>query len=237
MCSPGLNLIEPWNDLAARVESNVFMHPAALLAATETQFAFIFYWHTTRGTTPRRPVGFWRYGSGTLFPKKPGQIYRLSLLASSASATGLFQPATIFAHGSVNLLRMFKSRILAGTYQRRAPSRHVKVGMLRGCFGDGGNWLLCGSCSQLQQLLRKPGWLLEPSAYIRLRNPNVTDANHPIRKDASANARRVRTACSLSQRAMSFRTIERWRDSYSAHSVTDLTRACCDFTEVVAVLG
>jgi CelD/BcsL family acetyltransferase involved in cellulose biosynthesis len=60
VCSPGRDLIEPWNDLAARVESNAFMHPAALLAATDTGFAKIHVllaWDEE--TTPRRPVGFW----------------------------------------------------------------------------------------------------------------------------------------------------------------------------------
>jgi hypothetical protein len=60
ICSPGPDLIEPWNDLAARLESNAFMHPAALLAATETGFAKIHVllaWDEE--TTPRRPIGFW----------------------------------------------------------------------------------------------------------------------------------------------------------------------------------
>jgi CelD/BcsL family acetyltransferase involved in cellulose biosynthesis len=60
ICSPGPDLIEPWNDLAARLESNAFMHPAALLAATETSFAKIHVllaWDEE--TTPRRPIGFW----------------------------------------------------------------------------------------------------------------------------------------------------------------------------------
>jgi CelD/BcsL family acetyltransferase involved in cellulose biosynthesis len=60
ICSPGRDLIEPWNGLAARLESNAFMHPAALLAATETGFAKIHVllaWDEE--TTPRRPIGFW----------------------------------------------------------------------------------------------------------------------------------------------------------------------------------
>lgn len=60
VCSPGLDLIEPWNDLAARLESNTFMHPAALLAATETGFAKIHVlmaWDEE--AKPRRLVGFW----------------------------------------------------------------------------------------------------------------------------------------------------------------------------------
>jgi CelD/BcsL family acetyltransferase involved in cellulose biosynthesis len=60
VCSPSQDLIEVWNDLAVRLDTNVFMHPAALLAATDTAFAKIYVlvaWDET--TTPRRPVGFW----------------------------------------------------------------------------------------------------------------------------------------------------------------------------------
>jgi CelD/BcsL family acetyltransferase involved in cellulose biosynthesis len=60
ICLPGQDLIEIWNDLAARLDTNVFMHPAALLAAAETAFAKIHVllaWDEK--TTPRRPVGFW----------------------------------------------------------------------------------------------------------------------------------------------------------------------------------
>jgi CelD/BcsL family acetyltransferase involved in cellulose biosynthesis len=60
ICSPGHDLLKPWNDLAARMDANVFMHPAALLAAAETDFARIHVllaWDDR--TTPRRPVGFW----------------------------------------------------------------------------------------------------------------------------------------------------------------------------------
>jgi CelD/BcsL family acetyltransferase involved in cellulose biosynthesis len=61
ICSPvGPDLIEVWDDLAARLDINAFMHPAALIAATETDFAKIHVlvaWDEM--TTPRRPVGFW----------------------------------------------------------------------------------------------------------------------------------------------------------------------------------
>jgi hypothetical protein len=60
ICSPGPDLIEPWNDLAARLESNAFMHPAALLAATDTGFSKIHVLLAWDGQTmPRRCVGFW----------------------------------------------------------------------------------------------------------------------------------------------------------------------------------
>ncbi len=58
--APGPALVAAWNDLAARLDANVFMHPAALLAATETGFATIHVllaWDEE--TNPRRPVGFW----------------------------------------------------------------------------------------------------------------------------------------------------------------------------------
>ena len=53
-------MIEAWDALAARLNANAFMHPAALQAAAETGFAEIYVllaWDET--TTPRRPVGFW----------------------------------------------------------------------------------------------------------------------------------------------------------------------------------
>lgn len=72
ICAPGLDLIEPWNDLAARLESNAFMHPAALLAATETGLAKIHVllaWDDE--TTPRRPVGFWALRERNDLPLTP----------------------------------------------------------------------------------------------------------------------------------------------------------------------
>jgi len=56
---PGFDLLDPWNKLAARLDANVFMHPLALNAATETEFAEIHVlvaWE--EGELPRRPVGF-----------------------------------------------------------------------------------------------------------------------------------------------------------------------------------
>jgi CelD/BcsL family acetyltransferase involved in cellulose biosynthesis len=60
ICSPGPDLIEVWDDLAERLDVNAFMHPAALIAAAETDFAKIHVllaWDEM--TVPRRPVGFW----------------------------------------------------------------------------------------------------------------------------------------------------------------------------------
>jgi hypothetical protein len=70
--SPDLDLIDPWNRLAAQVEANAFMHPAALVAAAETGFAKIHVllaWD--EGAMPRRPVGFWALRECRKFPLMP----------------------------------------------------------------------------------------------------------------------------------------------------------------------
>jgi CelD/BcsL family acetyltransferase involved in cellulose biosynthesis len=78
ICSPERHLIELWNDLAAHLESNAFMHPAALLAATETGFAKIHVllaWDEE--TTPRRPVGFWALRERNDLPLTPAFLEAL----------------------------------------------------------------------------------------------------------------------------------------------------------------
>lgn len=58
--SPNLDLGTQWDDLALRASPNVFMNPAALKAANDTQFARIgmmLAWHEGAGT--RRLVGVW----------------------------------------------------------------------------------------------------------------------------------------------------------------------------------
>jgi len=58
--SPSLAIAPYWDDLVRRASSNVFMDPAALLAACETGFAdvrMMLAWE--QGATPRRLVGVW----------------------------------------------------------------------------------------------------------------------------------------------------------------------------------
>ena len=58
--SPNLAIAPYWDDLVRRASSNVFMNPAALLAACETGFADIrmmLAWE--QGAEPRRLVGVW----------------------------------------------------------------------------------------------------------------------------------------------------------------------------------
>jgi CelD/BcsL family acetyltransferase involved in cellulose biosynthesis len=58
--SPNLAIAPYWDDLVRRASSNVFMDPAALLAASETGFADIrmmLAWE--QGAGPRRLVGVW----------------------------------------------------------------------------------------------------------------------------------------------------------------------------------
>jgi CelD/BcsL family acetyltransferase involved in cellulose biosynthesis len=58
--SPNLAIAPYWDDLVRRASSNVFMNPAALMAACETGFADIqmmLAWE--KGAEPRRLVGVW----------------------------------------------------------------------------------------------------------------------------------------------------------------------------------
>jgi CelD/BcsL family acetyltransferase involved in cellulose biosynthesis len=70
--SPSTDCFGPWDDLASRVRANVFMHPAALLAAEETRNSRIHVllaWD--EGVTPRRPVGFWALREHRALPLAP----------------------------------------------------------------------------------------------------------------------------------------------------------------------
>jgi CelD/BcsL family acetyltransferase involved in cellulose biosynthesis len=67
-----------WDDLAARVSSNVFMHPAALLAAEETGFAKIHVlvaWD--ENAAPHRLVGFWALRERRMLPLAPAFLESL----------------------------------------------------------------------------------------------------------------------------------------------------------------
>ena len=60
ICSPGSAIGEQWRDLVSRAPSNVFMDPAALTAASATDFAKIYLllaWDQTQ--TARKLVGLW----------------------------------------------------------------------------------------------------------------------------------------------------------------------------------
>src|SRR5262245_15399906 len=72
VCSPSLDQIEPWRDLAARAPVNIFMHPAALVAAADTGFArvhVLLAWHETEAA--RRLVGFWALQRRRALPLAP----------------------------------------------------------------------------------------------------------------------------------------------------------------------
>lgn len=70
--SPHRDLDGPWDDLSARAEANVFMHPAALLAAAETGFAKIHVLQAwDEGASPRRLVGFWALQERRALPLAP----------------------------------------------------------------------------------------------------------------------------------------------------------------------
>jgi CelD/BcsL family acetyltransferase involved in cellulose biosynthesis len=78
ICSPCPDLTGPWEALAARVDANVFMHPAALIAAAETGFARIHVllaWDESR--SPRRPVGFWALQERRALPLTPSFLESL----------------------------------------------------------------------------------------------------------------------------------------------------------------
>ena len=59
--SPNTDIGQQWDDLIRRASSNVFMNPAALQAASETDFAAIkvlLAWE--QGAGQRKLVGVWR---------------------------------------------------------------------------------------------------------------------------------------------------------------------------------
>jgi hypothetical protein len=70
-------LFEPWAELAGRLDANVFMHPAALLAA-ETGWERIHVLEAwDEASSPRRPVGFWALRERRNFPLTPAFLETL----------------------------------------------------------------------------------------------------------------------------------------------------------------
>jgi hypothetical protein len=62
ICSPTLDLAAPWDDLVRRASSNVFMNPAALMAANESGFASVHVllaWDDSTGL--KKLVGVWAF--------------------------------------------------------------------------------------------------------------------------------------------------------------------------------
>jgi CelD/BcsL family acetyltransferase involved in cellulose biosynthesis len=81
ICSPGPTdpgLEAAWDDLTARASSNVFMNPAALHAACETNFAkvhMLLAWE--EGAAPRRLVGAWALQQRKVAPLWPALLEAL----------------------------------------------------------------------------------------------------------------------------------------------------------------
>lgn len=78
ICSPNPDLAAPWDALARRVDANVFMDPAALMAAAETDFARIHVlvaWDESADA--RRAVGFWALQERRASPVTPSFLESL----------------------------------------------------------------------------------------------------------------------------------------------------------------
>lgn len=78
ICSPDHSSAEQWDDLVLRASSNVFMNPAALMAASETDFAnvqMLLAWE--EGTGPARLVGLWALQLRKVIPFWPALLEAL----------------------------------------------------------------------------------------------------------------------------------------------------------------
>jgi CelD/BcsL family acetyltransferase involved in cellulose biosynthesis len=87
ICSPDLSIAAAWEDLVRRASSNVFMNPAALHAACDTQFAevhMLLAWE--EGASPRKLVGVWALQQRKIAPFWPALLealqYNYAFLAS-----------------------------------------------------------------------------------------------------------------------------------------------------------
>jgi hypothetical protein len=78
ICSPGSVIGEQWRDLVSRAPSNVFMDPAALTAASVTDFAKIYLllaWDEAQ--TPGKLVGLWALRVRKIAPFWPAVLEAL----------------------------------------------------------------------------------------------------------------------------------------------------------------
>ena len=78
IASPDPDIGPYWDDLVQRASSNVFMNPAALQAATETNFAgirMLLAWEA--GAEPRRLVGIWALRLRKIAPLWPAVLEAL----------------------------------------------------------------------------------------------------------------------------------------------------------------
>lgn len=76
--SPSPAVAEPWGDLVTRAPSNVFMDPAALVAASATNFAnvhVLLAWHEGQGR--RKLVGLWALRTRKIAPFWPATLEAL----------------------------------------------------------------------------------------------------------------------------------------------------------------
>jgi CelD/BcsL family acetyltransferase involved in cellulose biosynthesis len=87
ICSPDLSIAAAWEDLVRRASSNVFMNPAALHAARDSNFAevhMLLAWE--EGAEPRKLVGLWALRRRKLAPLWPALLealpYTYAFLAS-----------------------------------------------------------------------------------------------------------------------------------------------------------
>jgi CelD/BcsL family acetyltransferase involved in cellulose biosynthesis len=87
ICSPDLSIAAAWEDLTRRASSNVFMNPAALHAACDSNFAdvhMLLAWE--EGAEPRKLVGLWGLRRRRIAPLWPALLealpYNYAFLAS-----------------------------------------------------------------------------------------------------------------------------------------------------------
>jgi hypothetical protein len=87
ICSPNVDIAAQWADLILRASPNVFMNPAALRAASDTQFAKVYMLLAReQGAAPERLVGVWALQLRRIAPIWPavleGLPYNYAFLSS-----------------------------------------------------------------------------------------------------------------------------------------------------------
>ncbi len=78
ICSPTMDIAAAWADLTKRASPNVFMNPAALVAANETRFAQIYVllaWQ--EGEAPKKLLGVWALQMRKIVPFWPAVLEAL----------------------------------------------------------------------------------------------------------------------------------------------------------------
>jgi CelD/BcsL family acetyltransferase involved in cellulose biosynthesis len=135
IASPDPDIGPHWDDLIKRASSNVFMNPAALQAATETNFAgirMLLAWE--EGAGPRRLVGIWALRLRKIAPLWPAVLdalpYNYAFLSSPVVDPAFMDEAIPAFFAAIEKSPLLPKVVSLKSFDAECPSYPAMLKML-----------------------------------------------------------------------------------------------------------